>query len=134
MHCFPMYSGWMGIGISRKNLHRLTFPRVRWSTRWAVGNHPLLSMDEKVLWGLRVFGLDINDGELSKAPTGAYDATIRADITRYRGREDADVVICQALLEHVTDTNSAFAGLASILKKTASPSSSRRQKTLSTLV
>ena len=81
------------------------------------GKNPLLSMDEKVLWGLRVFGLDINDGELSKAPTGAYDATIRADITRYRGREDADVVICQALLEHVTDTNSAFAGLASILKK-----------------
>ena len=52
-----------------------------------------------------------------RAPCGAYDATIRADITAYRGREDADVVICQALLEHVTDTKSAFAGLASILKK-----------------
>ena len=41
----------------------------------------------------------------------------RADITEYRGCEDADVVICQALLEHVADTPAAFAGLASILKK-----------------
>ena len=40
-----------------------------------------------------------------------------ADITEYRGRENADVVICQAMLEHVADTPTAFAGLASILKK-----------------
>ena len=81
------------------------------------GKHPLHSREEKVLRGLHVVGLDIDEGELTRAPTGAYDATIRADITEYRGREDADVVICQALLEHVADTKSAFAGLASILKK-----------------
>lgn len=81
------------------------------------GKHPLHSREEKVLRGLHVVGLDIDEGELTRAPRGAYDATIRADITEYRGRENADVVICQALFEHVADTNSAFAGLASILKK-----------------
>ena len=81
------------------------------------GKHPLHPKKEKARRDLRVIGLDIDEGELMRAPRGTYDATIRADITEYRGREDADVVICQALLEHVADTKSAFAGLASILKK-----------------
>lgn len=81
------------------------------------GRRPLLSAQEKERRGLRVVGLDIDGGELMRAPCGAYDATIQADITQYQGCETADVVICQALLEHVTDTKSAFAGLASILKK-----------------
>ncbi|MDE0340834.1 MAG: methyltransferase domain-containing protein [Nitrospinae bacterium] len=81
------------------------------------GKHPLHSREEKARRGLRVVGLDIDEGELLRAPCGVYDETIRADITRYRGREDADVVICQALLEHVADTPAAFAGLASILQK-----------------
>lgn len=81
------------------------------------GKHPLHSKDEKARLGLHVVGLDIDKGELMRAPRGAYDATICADITEYRGCEDADVVICQALLEHVADTKSAFTSLASILKK-----------------
>lgn len=81
------------------------------------GKHPLHSKEEKARRDLRIIGLDIDEGELMRAPCGTYDVTIRADITAYRGREDADVVICQALLEHVADTKSAFAGLASILKK-----------------
>ena len=81
------------------------------------GKHPLHSAQEKERRGLRVVGLDIDGGELIRAPRGAYDATIQADITRYRGCEDANVVICQTLLEHVVDTPAAFAGLASILKK-----------------
>ena len=81
------------------------------------GKHPLYSGEEKARRDLRVVGLDIDEGELMRAPRGSYDSTIQTDITRYRGCEDADVVICQALLEHVVDTKSAFAGLASILKK-----------------
>ncbi len=81
------------------------------------GRRPLLSAQEKERRGLRVVGLDIDGGELMRAPRGAYDATIQADITQYQGCETAGVVICQALLEHVADTKSAFAGLASILKK-----------------
>ena len=81
------------------------------------GKHPLHPEEEKTRRGLRVIGFDIDERELARAPRGAYDATIRADITEYRGRENADVVICQAMLEHVADTPAAFTGLASILKK-----------------
>ena len=81
------------------------------------GKRPLHTLDEKARRGLRVVGLDIDEAELMRAPPGAYDETIRADITEYRGCGNADVVIGQALLEHVTDTPAAFAGLASILKK-----------------
>ena len=81
------------------------------------GQHPLHSCEEKAQRGLQVVGLDIDHGELTSAPRGAYDETIRADITEYRGRADADAVICRAMLEHVIDTPAAFAGLASILKK-----------------
>jgi 2-polyprenyl-6-hydroxyphenyl methylase/3-demethylubiquinone-9 3-methyltransferase len=65
---------------------------------------------------LRVIGLDIDAAELARAPAGAYDATICADLTDYRGRNDADLVICQATLEHVRDTERALAGLATIAK------------------
>lgn len=65
---------------------------------------------------LRVIGLDIDARELSRAPAGAYDATICADLTRYRGRNDGDLVICQATLEHVQDTGQAFAALASLAR------------------
>ena len=81
------------------------------------GKHPLHSREEKTRRCLRIIGLDIDHGELICASCGAYDETIRADITEYRGRADADAVICRAMLEHVIDTPAAFAGLASILKK-----------------
>ena len=81
------------------------------------GKRPFHSAEEKARLNLRVVGLDIDQSELARAPRGAYDEVIRADITEYRGRADADVVICQALLEHVPDAASAFAGLASILRK-----------------
>ncbi len=80
------------------------------------GKRPFLSPEEKARRKLRVVGLDIDEEELMRAPLGAYDEAIRADITEYCGRGDADVAICQALLEHVADTPSAFAGVASVLK------------------
>lgn len=81
------------------------------------GKHPFHTAAEKARLNLRVVGLDIDERELAHAPRGAYDEVIRADITQYRGRENASVVICQALLEHVPDTATAFAGLASLLRK-----------------
>jgi 2-polyprenyl-6-hydroxyphenyl methylase/3-demethylubiquinone-9 3-methyltransferase len=41
---------------------------------------------------------------------------IVADITKYRGNGDADLVICQALLEHVVDVGEALFAIASLLK------------------
>lgn len=60
--------------------------------------------------------MDIDQGELDRAPTGIYDRTICADIGCFYGAGDADLLICQAVLEHVRDVDGAFASIAGILK------------------
>jgi SAM-dependent methyltransferase len=80
------------------------------------GKNPIVGVEEKRRFRLRVIGLDIDERELAGAPEGAYDRTICADITRYNGRADADLVICQALLEHVRDSPAALRAIASILR------------------
>ncbi len=60
--------------------------------------------------------MDIDNEELTQAPPGSYDGIICADITRYDGCSDADLVICQGLLEHVDDTEAAFRAISSIVK------------------
>jgi SAM-dependent methyltransferase len=80
------------------------------------GARPYVTPISKCQRGLRVIGLDIDAKELERAPAGAYDSTICADLTRYRGRNDADLVICQATLEHVRETEQAFAALATVPK------------------
>jgi 2-polyprenyl-3-methyl-5-hydroxy-6-metoxy-1,4-benzoquinol methylase len=80
------------------------------------GKNPNLSCEKKKTLNATVVGLDIDEEELRQAPEGAYDKTICVDIARFRGNHDADLVICQALLEHVKDVESAFAAISSILK------------------
>jgi SAM-dependent methyltransferase len=80
------------------------------------GSRPCVDVTLKRHQNLRVVGLGIAAKELDAAPTGAYDATVCADITRYHGRNDADLVICQSALEHIRDTEKAFAALATIPK------------------
>lgn len=60
-------------------------------------------------------GIDIDPDELALAPDGAYDSSIAADIATFNGQGDADLIICQAVLEHVHDVNGAVRALASIL-------------------
>lgn len=64
-----------------------------------------------------VTGFDISQEELDQAPAGAYNAVVCEDLTIYRGNNDADIVVCQAVLEHVRNVEKAFAALASILKE-----------------
>ena len=80
------------------------------------GKNPLIDAQRKAQLGLKIIGLDIDAGELAAAPPGRYNHTICADIVSYRGARDADLVICQALLEHVLDTGKALEAIASILK------------------
>ena len=80
------------------------------------GKNPLIDAARKARMGLKIIGLDIDAGELAAEPPGRYDSTICADISSYRGDRDADLVICQALLEHVLDTGKALEAIASILK------------------
>lgn len=80
------------------------------------GKNPYLSVATKQALRARVVGLDIDGDELRLAPEGTYDRMVSVDITQYRGQADADVVICQALLEHVKDNDKAFDSIAGILK------------------
>lgn len=80
------------------------------------GSRPCLTLEQKKALGIRLVGVDISAEELDKAPAGVYDEIVVADITKYRGRGDADLIVCRATLEHVRNTDGAFACLASILK------------------
>lgn len=80
------------------------------------GKNPVISPARKAELGVRVIGLDIDAAELAAAPAGSYDQTAPADISVYRGPGNGDLVICQALLEHVRDTDGAFGAISSILK------------------
>ena len=80
------------------------------------GSAPCLTLEQKNALGIRLVGLDISADELKKAPTGTYDEIIVSDITTHVGKADADLVVCQATMEHVKNTDSAFRGLASLVK------------------
>jgi SAM-dependent methyltransferase len=80
------------------------------------GRSPLIAVNTKHRLELTVIGLDIDAAELARAREGTYDRVICADICTYRGSHDADVVICQSVLEHVSDTAHGVRGLASLLK------------------
>jgi len=80
------------------------------------GKRPYLKPGNKSRLKAVVVGLDISAEELGKAPEGAYDYTICGDIGNYKGDNAADLVICQSLLEHVSDVEAAFSAFQSILK------------------
>ncbi|WP_447754592.1 class I SAM-dependent methyltransferase [Sphingopyxis fribergensis] len=80
------------------------------------GSQPFASLEDKERFDLRVVGLDISAEELALAPAGVYDRAIAADLCTYVGDGDADVVICQATLEHVPDGPGAMRAIATILK------------------
>ena len=80
------------------------------------GSRPCISAEDKTRLNLIVVGLDISAHELATAPPGVYDETIVADLCTFVGRADADIVVCQATLEHVPDTPGAMRGLATTVK------------------
>lgn len=82
------------------------------------GKSPFITKELKQRLGLTVIGLDIDENELMSAPEGIYDKIIIADITQYRGNEDADFAICLSVLEleHVRDIEAALRGIGSCLK------------------
>ena len=80
------------------------------------GKQPLLSPERKRALGVRVVGLDVDAAELARAPQDAYDEVVCADITSFRGNQSAELVICQAVLEHVPNVSAALASLSTIVK------------------
>lgn len=79
------------------------------------GSNPYLSPEQKSAYNLFVVGVDINAEELEAAPNLAYDRTICADLCTYNGKGDADLVICQATLEHVPDVAGSLRAIAECL-------------------
>jgi len=80
------------------------------------GKRPYLTPAAKASLGAHVVGVDIDPVELSRAPAGAYDRAVAADIAAFRGEGDADLVVCQTVLEHVRDVDGAVRAMATILK------------------
>jgi SAM-dependent methyltransferase len=81
------------------------------------GKNPAISIDLKRRLQARVIGIDLSAKELLQSPSGAMDQCIEADICHYRGEGDGDLLLCQALLEHVSDVNQAFIAMSSILRQ-----------------
>lgn len=85
---------------------------------WDVGSgrFPYFSLEEKKQLKLKVVGLDIVPEELAAAPKGAYDQAVPADLTKFTGDGQADLVVSNAVLEHVRDTRAAMRAISSLLK------------------
>jgi 2-polyprenyl-6-hydroxyphenyl methylase/3-demethylubiquinone-9 3-methyltransferase len=81
------------------------------------GKNPVISQRQKSELRLKVTGLDVDADEMREAAPGTYDETICVDLTTYQGRSDADLVICQSLLEHVRDVEAAIRAISSILRR-----------------
>jgi 2-polyprenyl-6-hydroxyphenyl methylase/3-demethylubiquinone-9 3-methyltransferase len=80
------------------------------------GSRPYITLNHKNKYDQTLVGLDIDAAELDAAPQGLYDEKIAVDLTQYQGKANADVIICQAALEHVHDNAKSFAAMTSILK------------------
>jgi 2-polyprenyl-6-hydroxyphenyl methylase/3-demethylubiquinone-9 3-methyltransferase len=80
------------------------------------GKAPFFSKSDKESNEMHIIGVDIDQSELDKAPEGCYDEVIQADITTFRGKNDGDVLICQAVLEHVKDVSLAISSISSCLR------------------
>jgi SAM-dependent methyltransferase len=80
------------------------------------GSRPWIDAKARVSDKLRVVGLDLCLEELQDAPEGSYDEIIATDLCTFMGKGDADVVICQATMEHVHDATGAIRAIASVLR------------------
>lgn len=80
------------------------------------GRNPCIDKEFKNRMLLKITGLDISKEQLQLAPQGSYDKIITRDICKKFNKPFADLVICQALLEHIPDVNKALEGIYSIIK------------------
>lgn len=81
------------------------------------GKNPAISIDTKKKLQATIIGIDLSRSELMLAPDGIMDKCIEANICEYQGDGDGDLLLCQALLEHVPDVEKAFQSMSTILRK-----------------
>lgn len=80
------------------------------------GKRPFFSVAEKLKLKLNVIGIDVSSRELASAPDSSYDETVVSSIESFEGRGDGDLVVCIAVLEHVSRVDDAIESISSILK------------------
>jgi SAM-dependent methyltransferase len=80
------------------------------------GKTPFISKRQKEELGAYIVGIDICASELQAAPPGIYDRVVPEDICLHAGHSDGDLVICQAVLEHVRDVEAAISSISGCLK------------------
>jgi SAM-dependent methyltransferase len=85
---------------------------------WDVGcgSRPMIQRSIKDELGLTITGLDVDSAELAIIERGLCDQIVVADLCTFRGAGSAELVLCRTVLEHVPDTESALAGLMSIVR------------------
>jgi 2-polyprenyl-6-hydroxyphenyl methylase/3-demethylubiquinone-9 3-methyltransferase len=79
------------------------------------GRSPTISAAVVRQLGLHVVGLDISAAELNLAPPGAYAETIVGDVAETPIPGQFDLILSDAVLEHVRDNRRAVANLAACL-------------------
>lgn len=80
------------------------------------GKTPFFSVETKNRLGLSVVGIDISADELARAPNGAYDVVVVADLSESRLEDVADLAVCMTVIEHVRSTERAVANLARLVR------------------
>lgn len=65
---------------------------------------------------LHVTAVDIDPGEIMRAPEGFYSDHIICDITKTPGSGDGDLILSRAMLEHVVDSRAALENMATYIK------------------
>jgi len=80
------------------------------------GRTPVIALEKKLQLKAHVVGVDIDENELLAAPEGVYDEIVCGDISLVRGSYDADLLLCQTVLEHVENVDHAFQSLRSFVK------------------
>ncbi|MCA9326497.1 O-antigen ligase family protein [Candidatus Saccharibacteria bacterium] len=83
------------------------------------GKRPFVGTQLEKPKGTKVIGIDIDANELKNAPKGAYYKTVVADIGAKHiklPQEKASMLICEAVLEHVSNNKQATKNIADMLK------------------
>jgi len=84
------------------------------------GKTPVFTAEETAVNRLRVTGIDIDPGELARAPAGTYSQVVVSAIEDCKGPPVHDFVLAQSVLEHVRDGKAAAAGISALAKPGAS--------------
>ncbi|MGM0421655.1 MAG: hypothetical protein ACQEQL_00995 [Pseudomonadota bacterium] len=80
------------------------------------GSTPVISVAAKQKYNLRVIGVHHSDYDLALAPEDSYDKTILADITKFYGAGDADMVIGESILNQIESCDNAMQRISTMIK------------------